>query len=65
MEALRQFPYIYGHFLSHHRQSIVSSLIKAEEEARDLHFAHIGSKGVEYAFTATKTLSTLKHEHRN
>ena len=65
MAALRQCLYIYGHFSLHHRKSIVSSLIKAEAEAGDLHFPHTGSKGVEYAFAATKTPSTWKHEHRN
>jgi hypothetical protein len=58
MAALRQCLHIYGHFSLHHRQSIVSSLIKAEVEAGEFHFAHTGSKGVEYAFAATKTPST-------
>jgi hypothetical protein len=55
MTTLMQFPYIYGHFSPHRRQSIVSSLIKAEEEAGELHFAHTSSKGVEYTLAATKT----------
>jgi hypothetical protein len=52
-------------FFTASRQSIVSSLIKAKEEAGELHFTHTGSKGVEYAFDATKTPSTWKREHRN
>jgi hypothetical protein len=50
-------------FLLHRRQSIVSSFMKAEAEAGELHLAHTGSKGVEYAFAATKTPSTWKREH--
>jgi hypothetical protein len=65
MAALRQCPYIYGHFSPHRRQSIVSSLIKAKVEIGELHFTHTGSKGVEYAFDATKTPSTWEHQHRN
>ena len=63
--TLTQCPYIYGHFSPHRRQSIISSLIKAEAEARDLHFAHTGSKGVEYTLPATKTPSTWECEHTN
>jgi hypothetical protein len=65
MEALRQCPYIYGHFSLHRKQSIVSSLIKVEAKAGELHFAHTGSKGVEYAFAATRTPSTWELENKN
>jgi hypothetical protein len=65
MKALTHFPYIYGHFSPHCRQSIVSSLIKAEAEAGELHFAHTGSKGVEYTLAASKTPSTWERKHRN
>jgi hypothetical protein len=58
MEALRHCPYMYGNFSLHHRQSIVSSLIKAEAEEGEFHFTHTNSKGVEYALAATKTPST-------
>ena len=37
--------------------------MEAKAEARELHLAHTGSKGVEYAFTATKTPSTWACEH--
>ena len=58
MTPLTQFPYIYGNFSPHHRQSIISSLIKAEAEVGEFHFAHTGSKGVTYTLVATKTPST-------
>jgi hypothetical protein len=57
--------YIYGYFSPHHRQSIVSSVIKAEEEATELHFAHTGSKGVEYTLAATKRPSTWEREQKD
>jgi hypothetical protein len=57
MEELRQCIYMYGQFLLHHRQSIVSSHIKAEAKG-EFHFIHTGSKGFEYAFPTTKTPST-------
>jgi hypothetical protein len=47
-----------GHFSSHRKQSIVSSLIKAEAKEGEFHFAHTGSKGVKYTLAATKTPST-------
>jgi hypothetical protein len=66
MVALRQCPYIYGNFELQCRQSIIPPLIKEEEEeAGELHFAHTGSKGVDYAFAATKPPSVWKCEHRN
>jgi hypothetical protein len=37
--------------------------MKAEAKAGELHLAHIGSKGVDYAFDATKTPSTWAREH--
>jgi hypothetical protein len=43
----------------------VPSFMKAEAEAGELHLAHTGSKGVEYAFAATKTPSTYAHEHNS
>jgi hypothetical protein len=38
---------MYGNFLLHHRQSIISSFMKAEEKAGEFNFTHTGSKGVE------------------
>jgi hypothetical protein len=45
-------------FSPHHRQSIVSSLIKAEVEVGELNFSHTISKGVEYTLFVTKRPST-------
>ena len=63
--ALTQCPYIYGHFSLHRRQSIVSSLIKAEAKAGEWHFSHTCSKGVEYTLVATKRPSNWEHEQRD
>jgi hypothetical protein len=63
MAMLRQCLYMQGHFLLHHRQSIVPSFMKTEAEAREFHLAHTGSKGVEYTFAATKTPSSCAREH--
>jgi hypothetical protein len=37
--------------------------MKEEVEEGEFHLAHTGSKGIEYAFAATKTPSTWAHEH--
>ena len=65
IKTFTQFPYIYGHFSPHRRQSIVSSLIKVEAEATELQFAHTGSKGVEYTLSTTKIPSTWEREQRD
>jgi hypothetical protein len=63
MAVLRKCLYMQGNILLHRRQSIVPSFMKAEIEARELHLAHRGSKGAEYAFVATKTPSTCARDH--
>ena len=55
----------FSHGSPHCRQSIVSLVIKVKAEATELHFAHTGSKGVEYTLAATKGPSTWERDQRD